>query len=77
MIEAVRFDKILIANRGEIAVRIQRTARAMGYHTVAVCFGVDGNGPHAHLSGGPDDPHRDLPPIGDEERLHLATPSVR
>ncbi len=29
------FSKILIANRGEIACRIIRTARAMGYRTVA------------------------------------------
>ncbi|HLP82455.1 MAG TPA: biotin carboxylase N-terminal domain-containing protein, partial [Nitrosomonas sp.] len=29
------FEKILIANRGEIALRIQRACRAMGIKTVA------------------------------------------
>ncbi len=41
-----RFAKILIANRGEIACRIIRTARAMGYATVAVYSDADANAPH-------------------------------
>ena len=30
------FDSILVANRGEIALRIMRTAQAMGIQTIAI-----------------------------------------
>ena len=44
------FGKILIANRGEIAVRIIRTARRMGIATVAVYCDVDRDAPHVEMA---------------------------
>ena len=41
------FDSILIANRGEIVTRVARTARAMGFKTIAVASDADLNAPHS------------------------------
>ncbi|WP_339624690.1 acetyl-CoA carboxylase biotin carboxylase subunit [uncultured Winogradskyella sp.] len=38
--------KLLVANRGEIAIRVMRTAKKMGIKTVAVFSEVDRNAPH-------------------------------
>ena len=42
--------RLLIANRGEIARRIMRTARAMGIETVAVYSDGDASAPHTRWS---------------------------
>jgi 3-methylcrotonyl-CoA carboxylase alpha subunit len=44
------FDRILIANRGEIACRIVRTARRLGIATVAVYSDADSEAPHVALA---------------------------
>ncbi|WP_335945361.1 acetyl/propionyl/methylcrotonyl-CoA carboxylase subunit alpha [Pseudomonas sp. G166] len=44
------FSKILIANRGEIACRIQRTAQALGYRTVAVFSAADADALHVRMA---------------------------
>lgn len=45
-----QIKKLLIANRGEIACRVMRTARRMGIATVAVYSDADANAVHVKMA---------------------------
>jgi propionyl-CoA carboxylase alpha chain len=61
------FSKILIANRGEIACRVMRTARKMGIATVAVYSDADARAPHVKMA---DEAVRLGPPPASESYLN-------
>ena len=60
------FKKILIANRGEIACRVIKTARKMGIKTVAVYSDADARSPHVEMA---DEAVRIGPPPASESYL--------
>ena len=61
------FRKILIANRGEIACRVMRTAKRMGIRTVAVYSDADRDARHVKLA---DEARRIGPPAARESYLN-------
>ena len=79
------FEKILIANRGEIALRIHRACRAMGIKTVAVHSTADTDAMHVRLADesvciGPapsKHSYLNVPAILSELRLLLCGQSAR
>ncbi|MBL3610978.1 acetyl-CoA carboxylase biotin carboxylase subunit [Rhodovulum sulfidophilum] len=65
------FDKILIANRGEIALRVIRACREMGIHSVAVHPTADADAMHVRMA---DESVCIGPPSGTES--YLSIPSI-
>jgi len=46
----VKFSSVLVANRGEIALRVMRTAKRMGLRTIAVYSDADRDAPHVRAA---------------------------
>ena len=69
----MKFRSLLVANRGEIALRVMRTAKRMGLRTIAVYSDADRDAPHVraadaavHIGGSlPKDSYLNIPAIVD------------
>ena len=71
---ATLFEKVLIANRGEIALRIHRACREMGIRTVAVHSTADDNAMHVRLA---DESVCIGPPAARDSYLNIPAHPVR
>src|SRR5256885_14221918 len=62
------FEKVLVANRGEIAIRVMRTLKEMGIVSVGVYSEADRDAPHV---GEADEAHLLGPPVPAESYLSV------
>jgi acetyl-CoA/propionyl-CoA carboxylase biotin carboxyl carrier protein len=62
------FEKVLVANRGEIAIRVMRTLKEMGIVSVGVYSEADRDAPHVHEA---DEAHLLGPPVPAESYLSV------